>query len=284
MIAPGRPSRKMSAERLALAQVVGGSTRDLVQALIDDSPQPLNAAMIRRKAGYRPLKEINAALAHAVSTGKAVLLGQLYLSKTKLEKMTQDITAILGARHRAEPERAGLPREIIRRRMMVDEKAFEQLTIYWQDSGLMTTIDGDLALTAHAANYRLQKTDLDAQAAAAFGALGLVPINAELIAEKLDIKEVDTKRVGEILLKNGQLIKISDMMFHIQAIKTVITSLQSHFKEKKTITVAELRDLLGTSRKIAVPLMEYLDLQRYTIRRGDERLAGPKLKTPENDD
>ncbi len=74
------------------------------------------------------------------------------------------------------------------------------------------------------------------------------------------------------------------MMFHVQAIKTVITSLQAHFKEKKTITVAELRDLLGTSRKIAVPLMEYLDLQRYTIRRGDERLAGPKLKTVENDD
>jgi selenocysteine-specific elongation factor len=39
--------------------------------------------------------------------------------------------------------------------------------------------------------------------------------------------------------------------------------------------VAEIRDLLGTSRKYAVPLCEWLDQTGATIRKGDARVLGP---------
>jgi selenocysteine-specific elongation factor len=42
------------------------------------------------------------------------------------------------------------------------------------------------------------------------------------------------------------------------------------------VTVAQIRDLLGTSRKYAVPLCEWLDQSGATLRRGDTRLLGPK--------
>ncbi|NOQ98327.1 MAG: hypothetical protein GQ561_09195 [Calditrichae bacterium] len=42
--------------------------------------------------------------------------------------------------------------------------------------------------------------------------------------------------------------------------------------------VADLKELTGTSRKHAIPLLTYLDSQGYTHREGDIRLAGPKLK------
>jgi selenocysteine-specific elongation factor len=43
-------------------------------------------------------------------------------------------------------------------------------------------------------------------------------------------------------------------------------------EEKKEITMAEFRDLAKTSRKFAVPLMEYFDSQKLTQRVGDKRM------------
>jgi hypothetical protein len=47
-----------------------------------------------------------------------------------------------------------------------------------------------------------------------------------------------------------------------------------HVKEpqKATTTVSEFRELIGTSRKYAVPLLEYLDSIRFTRREGDQRV------------
>ena len=41
-------------------------------------------------------------------------------------------------------------------------------------------------------------------------------------------------------------------------------------------TVAEFRDLVGASRKYAVPLLEYLDQAGFTRRQGDVRVLGPE--------
>jgi len=50
---------------------------------------------------------------------------------------------------------------------------------------------------------------------------------------------------------------------------------RAHIEEHGPVTVAEIRDLLGTSRKYAVPLCEWLDQTGATLRRGDVRLLGP---------
>ncbi|HEX9991554.1 MAG TPA: SelB C-terminal domain-containing protein, partial [Acidimicrobiales bacterium] len=43
------------------------------------------------------------------------------------------------------------------------------------------------------------------------------------------------------------------------------------------VTVAEVRDALGTTRKHALPLLAHLDATGVTRRRGDLRVAGPRL-------
>ena len=43
------------------------------------------------------------------------------------------------------------------------------------------------------------------------------------------------------------------------------------------VTVAQVRDALGTTRKHALPLLSHLDATGVTRRRGDVRVAGPRL-------
>jgi selenocysteine-specific elongation factor len=45
------------------------------------------------------------------------------------------------------------------------------------------------------------------------------------------------------------------------------------------VTVAEVREVLGTTRKWAVPLLNLLDARGITRRRDDVRVAGPRLPT-----
>jgi selenocysteine-specific elongation factor len=46
------------------------------------------------------------------------------------------------------------------------------------------------------------------------------------------------------------------------------------------VTVAQVRDALGTTRKHALPLLAHLDATGVTRRRGDVRVGGPRLPTP----
>jgi selenocysteine-specific elongation factor len=51
----------------------------------------------------------------------------------------------------------------------------------------------------------------------------------------------------------------------------MIGNLQNFFRNKPEMTVAEFRDILNTSRKYALPLLEYLDSHKITLRVGDIR-------------
>jgi selenocysteine-specific elongation factor len=46
------------------------------------------------------------------------------------------------------------------------------------------------------------------------------------------------------------------------------------------VSVGDVRELLGSSRKYVVPLMEWFDANGVTRRRGDARIAGPRIDTP----
>ena len=46
----------------------------------------------------------------------------------------------------------------------------------------------------------------------------------------------------------------------------------AHLREHGAITVEDVRDAFGTSRKYALPLLEYLDQQHITGRQGDQRV------------
>ncbi len=52
----------------------------------------------------------------------------------------------------------------------------------------------------------------------------------------------------------------------------MVNRIVQHIKDKGEITVAQVRDMFGTSRKYALALMEHLDSQRVTRRVGDVRL------------
>ena len=62
------------------------------------------------------------------------------------------------------------------------------------------------------------------------------------------------------------------LFFHAAALRTIQDQLVALLRQKNEIGPADFKDLFGVSRKYAIPLMEYFDAQRVTMRVGERRV------------
>lgn len=88
---------------------------------------------------------------------------------------------------------------------------------------------------------------------------------------------VDRSEVRE-LVRRGTVIEQDGVHFARSAIEQAMADLRSGFERQPDgLTVAEIRDILGTTRKYVLPLLAHLDGTGVTRRRGDVRIAGPRM-------
>jgi selenocysteine-specific elongation factor len=70
------------------------------------------------------------------------------------------------------------------------------------------------------------------------------------------------------------------VVFSARAYNEMASRILAHLKQNGKITLAEVRDIFGTSRKYAQAVLEQMDEAKLTRRVGDERVAGEK--TPQD--
>jgi selenocysteine-specific elongation factor len=74
----------------------------------------------------------------------------------------------------------------------------------------------------------------------------------------------------------GRAERVGPFTFHPEALEAVRGRVVAILRAEGTITLARLRDELGTSRRYAQALLEHLDALRVTRRVGDERVPGSR--------
>ncbi len=69
------------------------------------------------------------------------------------------------------------------------------------------------------------------------------------------------------LESDSKIIKISsDLFYSYNTISQIKDKIKIHFKNSDLLTVAQFKDLSQTTRKLAVPLLEYFDKINFTYR------------------
>ncbi|MCK9419153.1 MAG: selenocysteine-specific translation elongation factor [Nitrospirae bacterium] len=98
------------------------------------------------------------------------------------------------------------------------------------------------------------------------------PLREELPA-LFSISDKDARDLLKLLADESRIVRITDSV-HLDkdVMEKIKADLIKYLQEKKEITMGEFRDLAKTSRKFAVPLMEYFDTQKLTQRVGDKRM------------
>ena len=88
---------------------------------------------------------------------------------------------------------------------------------------------------------------------------------------------VDRSEVRE-LVKRGLIVEQDGVFFAAMALETARSVLAEMLTSQPDgVTVAEIRERLDTTRKYALPLLAWMDGNGVTRRRGDVRIAGPRL-------
>jgi selenocysteine-specific elongation factor len=134
---------------------------------------------------------------------------------------------------------------------------------------LRAVLDGDARLVIDRGIVRRAGT-LGAEESPAARALV-----AALDATPFSPPDPDDVRLARALVRAGVLTDIAGIVFTTSAVdrarELVCTWLDSH----GTVTIGDARDLLHSTRKYVVPLLEHFDREGVTRRRGDVRIAGP---------
>ena len=82
----------------------------------------------------------------------------------------------------------------------------------------------------------------------------------------------------ESLVSGGQLVMLSpQIVVYKEVYDTLLGALKTWFESHETITLAEYRDRMNTSRKYALAALEYFDRNHMTKKEGDFRKPGAQL-------
>jgi len=82
------------------------------------------------------------------------------------------------------------------------------------------------------------------------------------------------------MLDEGILVRVKeDLIFHNEALVALKTLVVNHLKQNGELTPSQFKELTGVSRKYAIPLLEYLDREKITLRVGDVRVLRETAKS-----
>ena len=91
-----------------------------------------------------------------------------------------------------------------------------------------------------------------------------------------DPKDVDAPiAVVRALVRAGALVDVDGIVFARSALDDARDVVVARLAERGTVTVADVRDALGSSRKYVLAIVAWLDRTGVTRRRGDDRIPGP---------
>ena len=94
----------------------------------------------------------------------------------------------------------------------------------------------------------------------------------EDLAPMLGTSEALIGKLQSLLVDRGELVRLTpDVVLLEEAILEAVRRMAAHHETAGPFSAAEAKDLLGTTRKFAIPLLEYLDKQGWTRRREDRR-------------
>ncbi len=258
---------------------------DLLRSRLDASVEEL-VGIVLREEGWVELKELprhvpasarelEEALERAAAAEEAVRLPSYAVSREAWQALCDRIDAALGEYHREYPLRAGVPRETLRSLLGVSWRLFDEALAAMEREGRIASEGARVRQASHRVAFTpRQQQEVDRILAALNGEPFSPPSLDELIEGVEDGEEL----VGA-LVERGEIVRVSKgVAFSREAFQRVQNLVVSHIEAKGSIDVAALRDLLDTSRKYAVPILEYLDQIEVTRRVGDVRVLGARAK------
>ncbi len=177
--------------------------------------------------------------------------------------------------HEKYPLKLGPSKEEVKSKLpkTVETKLFHRMLKDLEDSKEVLIEKDKLRLSTHRVSLRDDQKRLKNMVEGLFSKGGLQSPSLKELASKLSTGESEVRNVIHLLMDEGAIIKAKeDIYFHREAVEKLKGELIEFLRAHDEITTAQFKEMTEVSRKYAIPLMEYFDNSKITIRVGEKRL------------
>ena len=228
----------------------------------------------RSKAARR---EAATALASPPPGIRVLAGGQHVADETFYQKVCSEALRLLQAQHEARPHLATLGREGLRSWLEGRKLAPAAWLASFAGDGLIVLDAGRVRLASWSAKRPEALARAIAEVSSTLRGAGFTPPPwAELSGDFAPAALEVLFEEGEVVCLTGVAGALSGApVFHRDTLALARARLEDHLRDNGSITVAAFRDLIGATRKFALPLLELFDRDKVTQRRGDLRVKHP---------
>jgi selenocysteine-specific elongation factor len=240
-----------------------GTVDDMVSAILEAN-QPLGLEILAVQCSLNS-DDMLGVVNRLAGELKVVLAGQgkqiLVFTSSGWEQLVKRAEEVVKNYHGKFPMRPGIPKGELSSKLKLSasspalQKFFEDGILV--ESGSAVHLPSHCVQVSHEQQEKMSKF-LSALKANPYSPPGDIALEPDLL---------------NLLIEQQQVVKVSEgVIFASDAYNEMVSKVIDYAKTKGKVTLAEVRDLLGTSRKYAQALLEYMDEKKITRRVGDERI------------
>mgnify|MGYP000373999031 FL=1 len=186
-----------------------------------------------------------------------------------LNRLKDSAVKLLESYHKENPLREGMKKDEFRNKLIKyeDISVVDKITDSLVNRKVLKYVNNCVAL----ADFEVQQDNNQQEIENAFLQGGFSPESPDQIAARFP-KVKNFKQVLESLVNTGKLVRVDEkILLHADYYNKALTLAKEHVDQNGQITLAEMRDLMGASRKFAVAVLEYWDKRGITKKVGDAR-------------
>jgi selenocysteine-specific elongation factor len=289
-------ARRIARRQLALA--------DRLQALWSPDPavraaatlwfygtQPWTELALARDAGLTR-DEVTTVLSRLEEEGA---MADLALARGRTLRLHRDLVAdfeqrvlqAVGRLHEQNPLHASIPRPKLVAALdyLGDDALVHAIIDRLRHAGRLSGDDRSVARPEFVPKLSPAERRLRTQILDAFEAGGFQPPEPAELEKKAVARSAAVDQIIELCRSEGYLVHIGGAVYlHVKWEEELRRRITTRLRASAGLAVSDIRDMLGTTRKYALPYCEYLDRTGVTRREGDLRVLATPATHPENQD
>jgi selenocysteine-specific elongation factor len=214
-------------------------------------------------------------LADAAAADRAWMLARplAYLDASAAIALLERLFAALKRRENETPWLLGATSLALAREFDIAEALLVRILATAADRQLLTARNGYYATLGYDAHLTAEQSAFFDASIAIDPAQPLVPVAFEAFVQELRRSKIaGISGAFDTLAASGKLVRVGDHLYRGEQIAEIRARLVRTLRAEKRMTAARFRDVVGTSRKYVVPLLEFFDATGVTLRDGDQRV------------
>jgi len=273
-VLPGRHKRQSEGLGSIYALLTHGSDTDKVEYhLLKAGHGGLKKELLGILLGKEE-KKVDHTIQTLQDSKKALTVGKIIVHMEKFTEYKKILLKLINDYYAKNPLKVGMSREELRMKLpQVEQQIFlAALEECIREGVVITEKDKVIVKGTKGAQgediERLKEMILKRLYQYGFTPPGLKELSGEIKKNEQHLKDI-----LEGLVFDGKVVKIKgDMYFHREIIEDLKKTVVDFLMKKKEMTPSDLKSILNLSRKYMIPLLEYLDEIKLTIRVGDKRV------------